>query len=53
MNNFSDLPFLEKMQELIRKLPKCFTNCELRTANLSPVHVATPVLASTMLDVPS
>ena len=33
---FSDLQFLEKMQKLIPKLPKCFTNCELQTANLSP-----------------
>ena len=53
MNNFSNLQFLEKMEELIRKLPKRFTNCELRTANSNPVHVATPVLASTILDVPS
>ena len=26
------------MQKLICKLPKLFANCELRTANLNPVH---------------
>ena len=33
VSDFSDLQFLEKMQKLIRKLPKRFANCELRTAN--------------------
>ena len=28
--------FRKKMQNLIRKLSKCFANCELRTANSNP-----------------
>ena len=36
VSDFSDSQFLEKMQKFIYKLPKCFANCELRTANLNP-----------------
>ena len=28
--------FLDKMQQLIQKLPKRYANCELRTANSNP-----------------
>ena len=37
VSDFSDLQSLEKMQKLIRRPPKCFANCELRTANSNPV----------------
>ena len=33
------MQFLEKMQKLSRKLPKCFANCELRMANSNPGFV--------------
>ena len=36
VSNFSDSQFLEKVQKLIRKLPKRFVLCELRTANSNP-----------------
>ena len=39
VSDFSDLQFLEKMQKLICKMPKCFANCILRMANSNP---ATP-----------
>ena len=39
LSDFSDSQFLEKMQKLICKLPKCFANCELRTANSNPLYV--------------
>ena len=32
----NDLQFLEKIQKLIRKLPKRFANCKLRMANSNP-----------------
>ena len=35
--DFSDSQFLEKMQKLICKLPKCFGNCKMQTTNLNPV----------------
>ena len=28
VSDFSDLQFLEKIQKLIHRLPKCFANCE-------------------------
>ena len=34
--NFSGSQFLEKIQKQIRKLPKRFADCELRTANSNP-----------------
>ena len=37
VSDFSNLQSLEKMQKLIRRPPKCFANCKLRTANLNPV----------------
>ena len=36
VSDFSDSQFLEKTQKFIRKLPKCFANCELQTANSNP-----------------
>ena len=36
VSDSSDSKFLEKMQELIRKLPKYFANCKLQTANSNP-----------------
>ena len=36
LSDFSDSQYLEKMQKLIHKLPKYFTNCELQMANLNP-----------------
>ena len=36
VSDFRNSQFLEQMQKLIRKLPKRFANCELRTANLNP-----------------
>ena len=36
VSDFSDSQFLEKMQKLIRKLPKRFEKCKLQTANSNP-----------------
>ena len=36
-SDFSDSQILEKMQKLIRKLPRRFANCEWRTANSNTV----------------
>ena len=37
VSDFSDSQFSVKIQKLIRKLPKRFGNCELRTTNSNPV----------------
>ena len=37
VSDFSDLQSLEKMPKLICKLPKCFANSELWTANSNSV----------------
>ena len=34
--DFSDSQFSEKMQKLVRKLPKRFANCKLGTHNSNP-----------------
>ena len=39
VSDFSNSQFLEKMQKFICKLPKCFANCELRSANSNPVFI--------------
>ena len=35
---FTNSQFLEKMQKLIRRLPKHLANCKLQTANSNPVY---------------
>ena len=36
VSDFRNLQFLEKMQKLIRRLPKRFPNCKLPMANSNP-----------------
>ena len=36
VSDFNNSQFLEKKQKLIRRLPKRFANCELRTDNSNP-----------------
>ena len=36
VSDLRDSQILEKMQKLIRKLPKCFAKCELQMANSNP-----------------
>ena len=38
VSDFSGSQFLEKMQKLIRRLPKRFANCELQMANSNPAY---------------
>ena len=40
VSDFSNSQFVEKMQKQIHKLPKRFTNCELRMVNSNPESVA-------------
>ena len=39
VSDLRDSQILEKMQKLIRKLPKHFANCELETANSNPAII--------------
>ena len=49
VSDFSNSQFLEKMRKFIHKLPKCFANCKLRTANSNPAYRSLPLLTFIML----
>ena len=51
VSDFSDSQCLEKMQKLIRKLPKRFANCQLRASNSNPGQERQVCLESILLDI--